>query len=70
MITGDQIRQARKLLGWPSSRLAQRAKVHSAIALRTMPSPSADEGRSCGRTRQGLARLVKGVLDGDMAFFG
>ena len=34
MITGDQIRQARKLLGWPSSRLAQRAKVHSAIVRR------------------------------------
>jgi len=34
MITGDQIRQARKLLGWPSSRLAQRAKVHPAIVRR------------------------------------
>src|SRR4051794_9471467 len=34
MITGNQIRQARKLLGWPSSRLAQRAKVHSAIVRR------------------------------------
>src|SRR5215207_7259009 len=28
------IRQARKLLGWPSSRLAQRGKVHSAIVRR------------------------------------
>jgi len=34
MITGDQIRQARKLLGWAASRLAQRAKVHSAIVRR------------------------------------
>ena len=34
MITGDQIRQARTLLGWPSSRLAQRAKEHSAIVRR------------------------------------
>src|SRR5215204_3051866 len=34
MITGNQIRQARKLLGWPPSRLAQRAKVHSAIVRR------------------------------------
>jgi ribosome-binding protein aMBF1 (putative translation factor) len=33
-MTGDQIRQARKLLGWPSSRLAQRAKMHSAIVRR------------------------------------
>ena len=31
MITGAQIQQARELLGWPPTRLAQRAKVHSAI---------------------------------------
>ena len=34
VITGAQIRQARELLGWPPSRLAQRAKVHSAIVRR------------------------------------
>ena len=34
MITGAQIRAARELLGWPPSRLAQRAKVHSAIVRR------------------------------------
>jgi hypothetical protein len=34
MITGAQIGQARELLGWPPSRLAQRAKVHSAIVRR------------------------------------
>ena len=34
MITGAQIRQARELLGWPPTRLAQRAKVHSAIVRR------------------------------------
>ena len=34
MLTGAQIRQARELLGWPPTRLAQRAKVHSAIVRR------------------------------------
>jgi len=34
VITGAQIRQARELLGWPPTRLAQRAKVHSAIVRR------------------------------------
>ena len=34
MIAGAQIRQARELLGWPPTRLAQRAKVHSAIVRR------------------------------------
>ena len=34
MITGAQIRAARELLGWPPSRLAQRAKVHSVIVRR------------------------------------
>ena len=34
MITGAQIRAARELLGWPPTRLAQRAKVHSAIVRR------------------------------------
>ena len=34
MITGAQIRQARELLGCPPTRLAQRAKVHSAIVRR------------------------------------
>src|SRR5215207_4246587 len=31
MITGEQIRAARKLLGWEPFQLAQRAKLHSAI---------------------------------------
>ena len=34
MITGAQIRKARELLGWAPSRLAQRAKLHSAIVQR------------------------------------
>ena len=34
MITGAQIRQACEPLGWPPTRLAQRAKVHSAIVRR------------------------------------
>jgi hypothetical protein len=34
MITGAQIRQGRELLGWAPTRLAQRAKVHSAIVKR------------------------------------
>jgi ribosome-binding protein aMBF1 (putative translation factor) len=34
MITGVQIRKARELLGWAPSRLAQRAKLHSAIVQR------------------------------------
>ena len=34
MITGAQFRQARQLLGWAPSRLAQRAKLHSAIVQR------------------------------------
>ncbi len=34
MITGAQIRQARKLLRWEPSKLAQRAKVHSLIIQR------------------------------------
>jgi hypothetical protein len=31
MITGAQIRRARELVGWKLSKLARRAKVHSAI---------------------------------------
>jgi transcriptional regulator with XRE-family HTH domain len=34
MITGKQIRAARKLLGWEPFQLAQRAKLHSAIVQR------------------------------------
>jgi ribosome-binding protein aMBF1 (putative translation factor) len=34
MITGQQIKAARELLGWAPSRLAQRAKLHSAIIQR------------------------------------
>ena len=34
MITGAQIRQARKLLGWEPSKLARRAKVHPLIVER------------------------------------
>jgi ribosome-binding protein aMBF1 (putative translation factor) len=34
MITGQQIKAARELLGWAPSRLAQRAKLHSAIVQR------------------------------------
>ena len=34
MITGAQIRLGRELLGWAQTRLAQRAKVHSAIVKR------------------------------------
>jgi predicted transcriptional regulator len=34
VITGAQIRQARKLLGWEPSKLARRAKVHSLIVER------------------------------------
>ena len=34
MITGAQIRKARELLGWAPSRLAKRAKLHSAIVQR------------------------------------
>ena len=34
MITGQQIKAARELLGWAPSRLAQRAKLHSAIVRR------------------------------------
>ena len=34
VITGAQIRQARKLLGWEPSKLAQRAKVHTLIVQR------------------------------------
>jgi hypothetical protein len=34
VITGAQIRQARKLLGWEPFNLAQRAKVHSLIVER------------------------------------
>ena len=39
MITGAQIRQARELLGWAPSRLAQRAKLHSAIVQRAESVP-------------------------------
>ena len=35
VITGAQIRQARKLLGWEPYKLAQRAKVHSLIVQRS-----------------------------------
>ena len=34
MITGEQIRAARKLLGWEPFQLAQRAGVHAAIVQR------------------------------------
>ena len=34
VITGAQIRQARKLLGWEPFKLAQRAKVHTLIVQR------------------------------------
>jgi ribosome-binding protein aMBF1 (putative translation factor) len=34
VITGAQIRAARKLLGWEPFQLAQRAKLHSAIVQR------------------------------------
>ena len=34
MITGAQIRQARKLLGWEPYKLSQKAKVHSVIVQR------------------------------------
>jgi len=34
MITGQQIKAARELLGWAPSRLAQRAKLHSTIVQR------------------------------------
>ncbi|MET0527837.1 MAG: hypothetical protein ABW003_05735 [Microvirga sp.] len=34
VITGAQVRQARKLLGWEPSKLARRAKVHSLIVER------------------------------------
>jgi hypothetical protein len=34
VITGAQIRSARKLLGWEPYKLAQRAKVHSLIIQR------------------------------------
>jgi ribosome-binding protein aMBF1 (putative translation factor) len=34
VITGAQIRQARKLLGWEPYKLAQQAKVHSLIIQR------------------------------------
>ena len=34
LITGQQIKAARELLGWAPSRLAQRAKLHSAIVQR------------------------------------
>ena len=34
MITGAQIRAARKLLGWEPFQLAQRARLHSAIVQR------------------------------------
>ena len=34
MITGQQIKAARELLGWGPSKLAQRAKLHSAIVQR------------------------------------
>jgi hypothetical protein len=34
MITGAQVRQARKLLGWEPYKLARRAKVHSLIIQR------------------------------------
>ena len=34
MITGAQVRHGRELLGWAPTRLAQRAKVHSAIVKR------------------------------------
>ena len=39
MITGAQIRHARELLGWAPSRLAQRAKLHSAIVQRAERVP-------------------------------
>jgi len=34
MITGAQVRQARKLLGWEPFQLAQRAKLHPTIVQR------------------------------------
>jgi ribosome-binding protein aMBF1 (putative translation factor) len=34
MITATQIREARKLLGWSTLKLAGRAKIHSAILRR------------------------------------
>ena len=39
MITGTQIRHARKLLGWERYKLAQRAKVHSSIIERAESVP-------------------------------
>jgi hypothetical protein len=39
VITGAQIRHARELLGWAPSRLAQRAKLHSAIVQRAESVP-------------------------------
>jgi len=39
MITGAQIRHARKLLGWERYKLAQRAKVHSSIIERAESVP-------------------------------
>jgi hypothetical protein len=49
VITGAQIRQARELLGWPPTRLAQRAKVHSAIVRRGPRASRASPLSPCTR---------------------
>jgi hypothetical protein len=63
MITGAQIRHARKLLGWERYKLAQRAKVHSSIIERARVSrvswiAPAVLGSSCARPRSADRRML------------
>ena len=56
MITGAQIWQARKLLGWEPHKLARRAKVHSLIVKRAESVASEPPITAC------QAALIKQAL--------
>src|SRR5215204_6738293 len=56
MITGAQIRQARKLLGWKPSKLARRAKVHSVIVTRCGRCSTSAPNRHGGSKRARVTR--------------
>ena len=57
MITGPQIREARRLLGWPAYRLAQRCKV-TAI---TMAKAEHDETQA--KVAEGTLDRIEAVLE-------
>ena len=68
MITGAQIRQARKLLGWEPFQLAQRARLHPSIVQRAEsvdvepPITAYQEAlKPLGNTVERDIRIVEGV---------